>query len=1310
MAAVTADAAAKATSEFQFPYVRGESDIFSYLNATLKQRIMMMDGAMGTVIQQEKFTEEDYRGERFKDFHAPDGLKGNNDLLSLTQPATIRKIHERYLDAGAEIIETNTFSGTTIAMADYKMESLVDEMNFESARLAREACDKYSTPDRPRFVAGAIGPTNRTASISPDVEDPGFRNITFDELKNAYREQVEALVRGGVDILLVETIFDTLNAKAAVFAIDEFFCDREDAAAKEGVAAPPRLPLMISGTIVDNSGRTLSGQTTEAFWASLRHAKPFSIGLNCALGAKQMRPFLKRLSDVATCWVSVYPNAGLPNAMGGYDDTPADMAGDVGEFARDGLVNIVGGCCGSTPEHIAAITEAAATFDPRPWKGEPERPMMMLSGLEELIVDKSRFAFLNVGERCNIAGSLRFKRLIKKGDYTAAIAVARKQVEDGAMVLDLNVDDGMVDGVSAMGRFLKIAMTEPDICKVPFMIDSSKFHVVEEGLKWVQGKSIVNSISLKVGEDEFVRQARIVRRHGAAVVVMAFDENGQAATYEDKLRICKRSYDVLVGPKVGFPPEDIIFDPNILTVATGMQEHNAYAVDFIRACEAIKRECPHAKISGGVSNLSFGFRGVNKVREAIHSVFLYHAVKAGMDMGIVNAGLMEVYDDVDEDLRKLCENVVLNKGQGESGSDATEKLLDYASAEREAIRIRKEGGGGSDGVAEEKKAGWRTKSVEERLTYSLVKGIPTHITEDTEEARQKVSKPLEVIEGPLMDGMNVVGDLFGSGKMFLPQVIKSARVMKKAVAYLLPFMEEEKKKKLEEDKKNGVEAEVGADNGAGRILLATVKGDVHDIGKNIVGVVLGCNNYKVDDIGVMVTCDTILDKAEELGADIIGLSGLITPSLDEMVYVAKEMKRRGMKQPLLIGGATTSRMHTAVKISPHFSSVEHPVIHVLDASRAVVVAGKLLDTNEDKRDDYVEDTLDLYDEMREEYFSNLTERKLATYAEAKSKGMVIDFSSVPPVPGPKAQAGQTIVDTGFPLAEVVDYIDWSPFFQTWELRGRYPNRGFPKIFNDEKVGSEAKKLYDDAQEMLGEILKEKILELRSVHGIWKANRISGTDDVELYGDDDEVAAKLCMLRQQVVRDDGVDKDKRQHLSLADFVAPKPYDDHIGMFAVGVFGCDVLVERFEKENDDYKKIMALALADRLAEAFAEVIHMRMRRETWGYAESEELSPSDMLKVKYKGIRPAPGYPSQPDHTEKRVMWDLLRPKEHIGLELTSSLAMLPASSVSALCFGHEQATYFAVGMIDKDQVEDYAARKKMDLEKCERWLAPVLNYN
>lgn len=1278
------------------------SECERYIRRAVKERILMLDGAMGTMIQKYEFGEKEYRGERFKDFHAPNGLKGNNDLLSLTQPDAIREIHEKYLESGADIIETNTFSATSIAMADYHMEHLVRELNVQSVKLAQEACDKYNKkdPSKPRFVAGAIGPTNRTASISPKVDDPSNRNTSFDELKKTYREQVDALAEAGCQIFFVETIFDTLNAKAALYAIEEYH---------QAHAESPRIPIFVSGTITDQSGRTLSGQTTEAFYTSIRHAKPLCVGLNCALGAPQMLPFLQRLSNIAECYVHAYPNAGLPNAMGAYDCTPEDMAKDIGVFMSQGLLNFAGGCCGSTPPHIAAVAKASVgpKMKRRPARefnstsedeedAESKRPMMVLSGLEQLVVDRSRFQFLNVGERCNIAGSRKFARLLKAKEWSKLMDIARKQVEDGAMVLDLNVDDGLIDGVEAMGHFLRIAMTEPDICKVPFMIDSSKFHIIEEGLKWVQGKCIVNSISLKGGEKEFVRQATIVKQYGAAVVVMAFDEKGQAATYEDKVRICERSYRILVD-RVGFPPEDIIFDPNILTIATGMKEHNSYAIDFINATKEIKRRCPHCKISGGVSNLSFGFRGVNVVREAIHAVFLYHAVNAGMDMGIVNAGLMEVYDDIEPELRKLCEDVVLNRNQGEDGNRASEALLERAEKERELAIARKKGG-----VVTTKKVAWREKPVKERITYSLVKGIPTHIDEDVEEARKLFDRPLEVIEGPLMDGMSVVGDLFGSGKMFLPQVIKSARVMKKAVAYLLPFMDEEKKANLASGKSD--------DSGNQKtFLLATVAGDVHDIGKNIVKVVLECNNFKVVDLGVMVPKHVILDEAKKHNADAIGLSGLITPSLDQMVDVAKEMSRRGMKVPLLIGGATTSRMHTAVKISPHYSTFDHPVVHVLDASRAVVVLGQLLDSNEEKREEYVDDIMDLYEEMREEYASSQTERKMIDYSSARKRRLSIDWTTyVPPVP--KISSGKPQVEKGLSLESVVPYIDWHPFFQTWELRGRYPNRGYPKIFNDPTVGEAARKLFDEAQVMLKEIVRSKSLELRAVHAVWPANSTEDGEDVIVYSDDDtrkKEVGRFCMLRQQQKKED----ENAPHLSLADFVAPEGSGkrDYMGGFAVGVFGVDKLVKMHESNNDDYAKIMVQALADRLAEAYAEQLHERIRRETWGYAQNEKLSNEQLLKVKYQGIRPAPGYPSQPDHTEKRMLWKMLDAEKLAGIQLTDSLAMLPASAVSALVFANPESRYFAVGHVNKDQVTSYASRKGMTMEDTEQWLAPILNY-
>ncbi|POM73456.1 Putative methyltetrahydrofolate-homocysteine S-methyltransferase [Phytophthora palmivora] len=1193
------DASAEEVAMLQRPFVRGETDIFAYLTALMKQRTLIFDGGMGTMIQTHKFTEEDFRGDRFKD--SPCLVKGNNDLLSITQPGVIKDIHKQYMEIGqAQLIGTNTFSGTTIAQADYQMEHLVYELNYESAKIAREAADEVTMLDplRPRFVAGSIGPTNRTLSISPNVEDPGFRNVTFDELVEAYYTQVEGLVDGGSDVLLVETIFDTLNAKAAVFAINKY----EEATGR-------KLPLFISGTIVDMSGRTLSGQTTEAFYVSLRHSKPFCIGLNCALGANQMKPFLQRLSNVAECFVSVYANAGLPNAMGGYDDTPAMMAEYCEEFSKDRLINMMGGCCGTTPQHIEAIAVMAAKYQPRPLP-ELQDPFMWLSGLEDMIVTKERFSFLNVGERCNISGSIRFKRLIMKGDYGTAMDVARQQVEDGAMVIDVNVDDGMLDGVAAMERFLKIAVTEPDVAKVPFMVDSSKFHIVEAGLKCVQGKCIVNSISLKVGKELFMEHARIVKSHGAAVVVMAFDEEGQAATEAEKVRICKRSYDILVN-EVGFPPEDIIFDPNILTVATGMEEHNNYGVDFINACRIIKEQNP------------------------------YYAAKKG---GAV-------------------------------------------------------GGGGS-------KQEWRTKPIGERLTHALVKGISEFIDQDVEEMRKVAEKPLDVIEGPLMDGMNVVGQLFGSGKMFLPQVIKSARVMKKAVAYLLPFMEEEKNQRRLANAANGIvnEDEDEDSQYAGKVLIATVKGDVHDIGKNIVGVVLGCNNYKIIDLGVMVPCEDILAAAKKHNVDVIGLSGLITPSLDEMVYVAREMNKAGLNIPLIVGGATTSKMHAAVKIAPHYSTPEHPVMHVLDASRSVVVVGNLLRQDEE-RDEFVEEVMEEYEEMREDYYASLDDIKLIGFEDAKTKSYQIDYTAKPPFQKINRVGLHVIED--LPLEDLVPYIDWNPFFQTWELRGRYPNRGYPKIFDDETVGAEARKVFDEAQKLLQEIIDKKLLRVRGVSGIFPAYR-NGEDVIvcDPKNPDQEIS-KFCMLRQQAEKE-----TTDPYMSLADFIAPKGIggQDYIGGFAVGVFGVEEMAAKFAADHDDFNKIMTQAIGDRLAEAFAEYIHREMRVKDWGYAADEVLNKEDLLKVKYDGIRPAPGYPSQPDHTEKRALWDLLKADELIDLNLTDSYMMLPGSAVSALCFAHPDSQYFAVGKVGKDQVVQYAKRKGQTLEETERWLAPILGYD
>eukprot|EP01138_Halocafeteria_seosinensis_P014484 gb/GECG01014787.1/.p1 GENE.gb/GECG01014787.1/~~gb/GECG01014787.1/.p1 ORF type:complete len:1273 (+),score=245.99 gb/GECG01014787.1/:1-3819(+) len=1267
-------------------FVRGETDIYEYLHYALKRRILSFDGAMGTMIQGEKFTEEEFRAEAFKD-HPTKALQGNNDMLSITQPERIQKIHEDYLEAGCDIVETNTFSSTRIAQADYKMEDSVPDLNIWGAKVARAAADKYTklTPDQPRFVAGVLGPTNKTGSVSPDVEDPGFRNITFNELVDAYKEQTKYLHEGEVDVLLVETVFDTLNAKAALFAIDTYF---EELGIK-------KIPVFVSGTIVDQSGRTLSGQTGEAFYLSVKHAEPFAIGLNCALGAAQMRPFLQNLSNYADSYVFCYPNAGLPNAMGGYDDTPEQMAEAIKEFGKSGFLNLGGGCCGSTPGHIKAITTALADCEPRTWTPKPK--MLRLSGLEKLECDRDVLSFVNVGERCNIAGSKRFKRLLLEGNYAECMEIATKQVEDGAMILDINVDEGLLDGIKAMTQFLRIAMTEPDVSKVPFMIDSSKFEIIEAGLQCVQGKSIVNSISLKGGEEDFIKKAKLIKKYGAAVVVMAFDEEGQADTEDSKVRMCERSYRIL-REKVDFPPEEIIFDPNILTVATGMEEHNAYAKDFINAARRIKASMPDVHISGGVSNLSFGFRGVNVIREAMHSVFLYHAIKAGMDMGIVNAGMLEVYDDIPEDLRVLCEDVILNVNQPE----ATEKLLDRAENERQKLQEMKEKGGGK-AVAQ---SAWREKPVKERLTHALIKGIPDYVEDDTEEARVLYDRALEVIEGPLMDGMNVVGDLFGKGKMFLPQVIKSARVMKKAVGYLIPFMEEEKRKMLEA---KGLDPESADDDSMynGKVLMATVKGDVHDIGKNIVGVVLGCNSYKVIDLGVMVPAEKIIEEAKKHEVDIIGLSGLITPSLDEMVHTAKEIKRAGLHQPLLIGGATTSKMHTAVKIAPQYFNEQHPVIHVLDASKSVTTVSHLLDEQTARRELFVDEIREFYEELKEDHYGNQDDRKCIPLEKARKQMKVIDFEQHKPVV--PNNPGITVIEDE-DLAGLTQYFDWNPFFQLWELRGKYPNRGYPEIFKDKSVGEEAKKLFDDAQEMLQQIIEGKWLKPRGVVGIFPANRVG--DDVEVYFDDDKrteetKAAVFYGLRQQLEKD-----TDEPFMCQSDFIASAEsgVKDYIGAFATGIFGVSEKIPEFEKNNDDYSKILLQGLADRFAEAFAEKVHADLRKELWGTSPEEALSTEDMLKVKYDGIRPAPGYPSQPDHTEKRTLWKLLNITETTGLELTDGLAMLPASSVSALVYSNPESTYFAVGKIGKDQVQDYANRKGWTLQEAEKWLNPILSYD
>ncbi len=1267
-------------------FQRGKDSCTAYLSRLFQERIVTYDGAMGTMVQNHrpKLQEEDFRGERFKDWDI--NLKGNNDLLSLTRPEVIKGIHMQYLESGADIIGTNTFSSTTVAQADYDMEGLAYEMNIEGAKLAREACDEMTARDllHPRFVCGAMGPTNRTCSISPNVEDAAYRNVTFDLLVDCYYDEAKALVEGGCDILMVETIFDTLNAKAAIFATRKYLDETEQF----------DIPLFVSGTLVDMSGRTLSGQTTEGFYVSIRHVKPFCVGLNCALGATQMTPFLRRLSKIAECFVHVHSNAGLPNAMGGYDDTPEDMARDNSVFVQERLVNMIGGCCGSTPQHIKAIKNMTEHHPPRALPRDITAKLW-LSGLEDLIVTKDRMAFLNVGERCNVAGSTKFKKLVMNDDYSTAMDIAKAQVEDGAMVIDINLDDGLLDGLAAMQKFCKLAVTEPDVCKVPFMIDSSKFHVVEAGLKWVQGKCIVNSISLKVGEEEFKRQARIVKAHGAACVVMAFDEKGQAADQESKCKICKRSYDILVN-EVDFPPEDIIFDPNILTIATGLKEHDNYAVDFINACKQIKEECPHSRISGGVSNLSFGFRGLNVIREAMHSVFLYHAIKAGMDMGIVNAGMLQIYDSIPPDLLTIVEDAVLN-----CHDRATEVLLERAELEKEKLAAIKSGG-----MPKETQALWREKPVKERLQHALIKGIDQYVEIDTEEARKSMDRPLQVIEGPLMDGMDIVGDLFGAGKMFLPQVIKSARVMKKAVAYLLPFMDEEKKKRmLEMGIQGGGIDEDGDDSTqyAGKFLIATVKGDVHDIGKNIVAVVLGCNNYKVIDMGVMVPWETILKAIEKEKPDIVGLSGLITPSLDEMVFVAREMKKCGLNLPLLIGGATTSKMHTAVKIAPQYSDAIHPVVHVLDASRSVTVVSALLS---EEKTYFAEEIMEEYDELREQYFSSLEERPYLAFSESVARRKLLDFGPgmLPPPPN---FLGVTKLE--YSLEDVIDYIDWNPFFSVWEIRGRYPNRGYPKIFNDKVVGEEARKLFGDATTMLNDIVKNKKLYLAGMFGMFAAN--STGEDVEIYRDEERSSpplATFCMLRQQSEQDDPT----ATYLSLADFVAPKDSGakDYMGMFAVACMGCEAEVARYEAAIDDYSKIMVQALTDRLAEAFAERLHLDIRRDRWGYAKDEMISSSGLHSLKYRGIRPAPGYPSQPDHTEKLTMWKALNAEELCGIKLSESLSMIPAASVSALVFAHPRSEYFAVGKLCKDQVENYAERKGMSVESAERWLGTFLAYD
>ena len=1218
------------------------------IDEALKNRILLLDGAMGTMIQAHGLTEADYRGDRFADW--PMELRGNNDLLSLTRPDIIQLIHEAYLEAGADIIETNSFNSTAIALADYGMESLSAELNTASARLARTAADKFNRrdPQRPRWVAGVLGPTNRTASLSPEVTDPAYRNVDFEQLADAYAESAAALIDGGVDLLLLETVFDTLNARAAIYAIETLF---------EQIGR--RLPLMISGTITDASGRTLSGQTCEAFWHSIRHARPLAVGLNCALGAAELRQYIDQLGAVADCFVSAHPNAGLPNEFGGYDESADAMAAHIGEWAQAGLVNIVGGCCGTTPEHISAMRDAVNGVEAR--RPPAARPGCQLSGLEAFSIDSDSL-FVNVGERCNVTGSALFKRLIVEQDYEAALGVARLQVENGAQIIDINMDEGLLESVDEMRHFLNLIAAEPDISRVPIMIDSSRWEVIEAGLQCVQGKSVVNSISLKAGESEFLRQAKLCQRYGAAVVVMAFDEQGQADSVERRVDICSRAFDLLVN-RLGFDAGDIIFDPNIFAIATGMPEHNHFGLAFIEATRALKQKLPGALVSGGLSNVSFSFRGNNPVREAIHAVFLYHAIRAGMDMGIVNAGQLAIYEDIPSALRDAVEDVVLNRD-----SEATERLLAIADSYRD-----------SDGENQAIQAEWRNWPVNERLQHALVKGIADHIVADTEEALRLVDSPLQLIEGPLMDGMNIVGDLFGAGKMFLPQVVKSARVMKKAVAWLEPLMQ----------------AEQAASKSAGKILLATAKGDVHDIGKNIVGVVLQCNGYEVIDLGVMVPAETIFEAAREHAVDLIGISGLITPSLEEMTHVAKEMQRQGFRIPLLIGGATTSKMHTAVKIDPHY---RQPVVYVADASRCVAVASSLL--GESRRAAFVDGINQEYDHYRERFQAKLEQREFLSLTAARSNRLHTDWNSYRP-PLPRQEGIHRLTD--FPLAELLDYIDWTPFFSTWQLRAK-----FPRVLEHEKFGAEARKLYEDARAMLAQWIDSGCISANAVYALLPANSVDH-DDIEIYADHqrEQPLTRITGLRQQAVL-----PGDRANLALADFIAPRDTGvaDHIGAFAVTAgIGLDELLGQYEQDHDLYRVMMAKALCDRLAEAFAEYLHRHVRVEAWGYAGDERLDNAALIKEQYRGIRPAPGYPANPDHRQKIAIWKLLEVEQATGIGLTESLAMLPAASVSGWYFSHPQSQYFAVGKIDRDQVTDYARREGLTVEQAESNLAPNLGY-
>lgn len=1248
----------------------------STLRKELENRILILDGAMGTMIQRYKLTDADYRGERFKDF--PHDIKGNNDLLSLTRPDVILAIHKEYLDAGTDILETNTFSGTWVAQDDYHMADLVYEINYEGAKIARQAADEYTAQDasKPRFVAGSIGPTTKMASLSPDVNNPGFRAINFDQLVDAFTTQINALIDGGVDCLLIETVTDTLNCKAALYAANTVIDERK------AINPDFDMPLLVSGTITDQSGRTLTGQTSEAFYNSVSHAEILSIGLNCALGARAMKPYLAELSRVADCYVSVYPNAGLPNEMGQYDESPEFMAEQVREFLEEGYVNILGGCCGTTPDHIRAFAEMAKDFAPR--KKKAIEPLLRLSGLEPMTLTKE-LGFVNVGERTNVTGSKKFLRLIKNRQFEDALSVALDQVEGGANVIDVNMDEGMLDGVEAMTTFLNLMASEPEISRIPVMVDSSKWEIIEAGLKCVQGKGIVNSISLKEGEEAFIDHARTIKKFGAAVIVMAFDEDGQADTTARRIEIAKRSYDILVDV-VRFPAQDIIFDLNIFPVATGIEEHRINAVSFFEATKWVRENLPHAHISGGVSNVSFSFRGNDRVREAIHSAFLYHGRQVGMDMGIVNPALLEVYDDIPKDLLKAVEDVLLNRTD-----DATEVLLELAEG------LKGEGKGDEKAVQE-----WRTLPVNKRIEHALVKGVVEFIDEDIEEIRHLYPSPLQVIEGPLMDGMNVVGDLFGSGKMFLPQVVKSARVMKKAVAYLMPYLEEEKLKSGNTATNNG------------KVLMATVKGDVHDIGKNIVGVVLACNNYEIIDLGVMVPAEKILEEAEKHQVDAIGLSGLITPSLDEMVYVAKEMQKRGMDMPLLIGGATTSRAHTAVKIDTCFDG---PVIHVLDASKSVPVVSNLL--SRDLRNDYIQNIKLDYAKFRDDYQKRQTIKSYISLQDARNNKLKIDWDNYE-IPVPKFLGTKSYEN--YNLKEIVNYIDWTPFFQSWDLHGHYP-----KILKDEVVGQEAQKLYDDAQKMLKTIIDEKWFDARAVIGFWPSN-VENDDTQLVYGfeetaikcdcnlpnhehkiykaNKENIVAKIQHLRQQGKKGAGI-----PNLSLADFVAPLEArkQDYFGAFAVGIFGAEKIAKEYEEQFNDYDAIMVKVLADRFAEAFTELLHEKVRKELWAYHAEENLSNEELIKEKYVGIRPAPGYPACPDHNPKRDIFRLLNVEQNIGLRLTESLAMWPASAVSGFYYAHPQSKYFGLGKIEKDQIDDYVRVREVTIEEAERWMSPVLNY-